>query len=405
VNPIYAQGLPTDPKADLCHLSQGPRTADLVYYAAIAGVPHQLLQATAGVDMECPAGTAQADCPQKNQLTEMDWLAITGKDPENWDFTGIDPHMLESWDPRPGLCNPNSNDNCDPINGREWSTNKNDLQFACIFQLTDMMGQLKSKDCTQMQYSGACDCQQGVSNSASTPLCQKVNGAYTNIQINGKAYPSIREMAIAHAMANSPAGVQGIVSSLCPIHTSYQAGMTDPLYGYRPAADAIVTRLKNSLKVQCLPQKLNTDQSPTPDHPNGTGKVSCLIIVTLPKPGDSSVCTSVTGLQPIEPGVLQNFRAEQEAVWIQQGGTNSPFPDPNTLPVCQLQELTPQLNGADFDPTGSCVDSPEPGWCYVEGQAAGSCPQQIIFTSGEPPTGSTVSLQCIEQTNAAVHGG
>jgi hypothetical protein len=395
VNPIYAQGLPTDPKADLCHLSQGPRTPDLVYYAAIAGVPHQLLQATAGVDMECPAGTNQADCPQKNELTDADWLAITGKDPEHWDFTGVDPHMLESENPRATLPPPNSNDNSDPINGREWSTNKKDVEFSCIFKLEGPDGTSGAKDCTSPMYSGACDCSMG-SNSQNTPLCQEVNGQYTNTQINGKAYPSVREMAIAHAMATSGSGDQGIVSSLCPIHTHYVGGPTDPLYGYRPAANAIVNRLKNSLSVQCLPQKLNTDPM--------TGKVSCLIIVTLSKAGDESVCTSVAGLQPIDPNVLANFRAVQEAVWNQQGGTNSGLPNPSTLPVCQLQELTPQLNPMDFDQTG-CIGSPDPGWCYVEGAAAGSCPQQIIFTNGEPPPGSTVSLQCIEQTNAAVDGG
>jgi hypothetical protein len=253
VNPIYAQNLPTDPGADLCKLQQGPRTADLVYYAAIAGVPHQLLQAQAGVDTECsapqvPSGTAESDCPQKNQFTEADWLLMTGKDPEHWDFTGADPHMIESEGPRALPCNPSSNDNCDPINGREWSTNKKDLQFACIFPLVDpMTGQKVTKDCTQMQFNGACDCAVG-SNSAKTPLCLNINGQYTTNQIYGKAYPSVREMAIAHAMANSPSGYQGIVSSVCPIHTSFTGGNpTDPLYGYRPAVNAIVDHIKSDL--------------------------------------------------------------------------------------------------------------------------------------------------------------
>ena len=328
-NPIFAQNLPTDPSADLCRLQQGPRTPDLIYSGAIAGVPHQLLQAQSGVDAECPVGTAQADCPQKHQLTEADWTNITGKDPDHWDFTGIDPHMLESENPRAGLpCPPSSNDNCDPINGREWTTGKKDLEFACIFPLTDSAGQPAPKDCTQMQYNGACNCATG-SNSQNTPLCQKVNGYDTNTQIFSAAYPSIREMAIAHAMADSPSGVQGIVSSVCPIHTSFQGGPTDPLIGYRPAANAIVDGLTKSLSVQCLPQKLTTD--PT------TGKVSCVILVTLSKPANNSVCSAVTGLQPVDPNVLQNFRAAQEATWNQQGGTNSGLPDPNTLPVCQLQ--------------------------------------------------------------------
>jgi len=247
-----------------------------------------------------------------------------------------------------------------------------------------------------MQYKGACDCEPGNS-SQNTPLCQKVNGAYTNTQIFGKAYPSIRELAIAHAMANSPSGVQGIVSSLCPIHTQFMGDPTDPLYGYRPAADAIVKRLKSSLRGACLPEKLNKD--PT------SGKVSCLILVTMPHPGDESICMNGAGLGPVDPSVLDNFRAAQRAALQEQGGANSELPDPNTLPVCALQELTPQLNQADFDQVGSCVGSADPGWCYVEGNAAESCAQEIIFTNGEPPPASTVNLQCIEQTNAAVDRG
>jgi hypothetical protein len=389
VNPIFAQNLPTDPAADLCHLQQGPRTPDLVYYGAIAGVPHQLLQAQAGVDPECSAGTPQEDCPQKRQLTEADWLLITGKDPDHWDFTGIDPHMLESEDARAGLpCGTSSNDNCDPINGREWSTAKKDLEFACIFPLTDPgTGQPVVKDCNQMQYLGACNCATG-SNSQNTPLCQKVNGAYTTTQIYGAAYPSIREMAIAHAMAVSPSGVQGIVSSVCPIHVSFAGSSSDPLFGYRPAANAIVDRVKNSLTVQCFPQKLSL----TPD-----GRSSCTILVTMPKPGDESICSAgtVLGLSPVEPNLLSRFRGSQEAAWQQQGGPSSGLPEPNTLPVCALLQLTPQANPDDFDAAGSCVSaSVDSGWCYVEGQAAGPCPQQIIFTIGDPPPGATVTLVC-----------
>jgi hypothetical protein len=245
VNPIFAASLPEDPTADLCHLARGPRPPDLVYYAAIAGVPHQLLQAQPG-SPECPAGTNAADCPQKSALSQGDWQAITGADPEHYDFSGIDPHMLESEAPRAGLpCTPTSNDDCDPINGREWATTKRDLEFACIFPLVDVQsGMAAPKDCTQMKYVGACDCASG-SNSLNTPLCQKSGGSYTNVQISAKAYPSLREMEIARAMANSPTGVQGIVSSLCPIHTSYaNEDKTDPLFGYRPAMSSIVNGLR-----------------------------------------------------------------------------------------------------------------------------------------------------------------
>ncbi|HEX8794763.1 MAG TPA: hypothetical protein VF765_27640, partial [Polyangiaceae bacterium] len=87
VNPIYAQNLPTTASSDLCHLSAGPRTPDLVYYAAIAGVPHQLLQSTPG-DGTCPSGTMPGLCPQKDVLTDADWKLIMGNDPEHYDFSG-----------------------------------------------------------------------------------------------------------------------------------------------------------------------------------------------------------------------------------------------------------------------------------------------------------------------------
>ncbi len=63
-------------------------------------------------------------------------------------------------------------------------------------------------------------------------------------QIYAKAYPTIRELMVANMM-----GQQGIVSSLCPIHVTDMSadGTSDPLYGYRPAATAIIDRLKVAL--------------------------------------------------------------------------------------------------------------------------------------------------------------
>jgi hypothetical protein len=395
VNPIFATNLPTDATtpANLCNLTRGPRTPDLVYYAAIAGVPHQLLQAQVGVDPECPMGTAQADCPQKSQLSEDDWLKITGKDPENYDFTGADFHMLESEDPRAAsACPPNSADTCDPINGREWGTNKGDLQFSCIFQLA------APKDCSQPQYLGACDCYDGPGsmNPNGKPLCTKAGGAYTATQTYGKAYPSVREMVIAHAMADQAAGVQGIASSLCPIHTT-ASGAADPVFGYRPAVNAIINRLKNALSVQCLPQKLKLD--PT------TSDVPCLILVTLSKPGGEDQCAGIKGLSAPPPDVLSRFQQAQHADWVSSCGGKSScvLQDPSMLPTCQLTELTPTANAADFQ-NGDCSASMDPGWCYVEGAAAGSCSQQILFTTGEPPQGATVTLQCLEQAVGAIPG-
>ncbi len=214
------------------------------------------------------------------------------------------------------------------------------------------------------------------------------HGVYGTTQINAKAYPSIREMAIAHALATSPSGVQGIVSSLCPIHVSPQGGMQDPLYGYRPAANAIADRLKSALGVRCLPQRLNADAT--------TGEVPCLILVTLPKAGDETVCASLSGLRmPTDANVLSRFRASQHASWVQSGGDKTGLPDPNLFPVCQLDQLTAAKSPmGTFGPDGTCDASATPGWCYVTGPAAGNCSQQILFTANEPPPGATLNLVC-----------
>ena len=70
--------------------------ADLVYFAHIGGMPHQLLQ----------QDPTQADSPPKETLTDADWTKIVGNDPPNFDYTGIDPHMIESYQPRTGLAAP-----------------------------------------------------------------------------------------------------------------------------------------------------------------------------------------------------------------------------------------------------------------------------------------------------------
>jgi hypothetical protein len=85
------------------------------------------------------------------------------------------------------------------------------------------------------------------------PVCAKTStdGTITSavndytVQTYAKAYPTIRELQLANMM-----GAQGSVSSLCPIHTVDNATGDDPLYGYRPAMDGLVDRLKNALASQ-----------------------------------------------------------------------------------------------------------------------------------------------------------
>jgi hypothetical protein len=436
-NPIYAKDLPTDPSQDLCNLAPGPRDPTLVYYAAIAGVPHQLLQSQPG-DGTCRSGTAAADCPQKDTLTPGDWTRILGNDPEHYDFRGADFHMVEDWNPRTGAgplsespwqasgvlanvsqCPPVAGVpqgiGCDPINGGEWQTNKEDLQFSCIFDLRPLYGGV-GKDCTNPEYNAACDCQANPpALNSGTQLCDKMT---PTLQIYGKAYPSVREMIIAKAMSTSKNGNQGIVSSLCPIHMTDNAQGDDPLWGYRPAVNAIVNRLKESLTKECVTEPLIRD----PD-----GEAECLILVQSGNkvgpgacanpPNDMTGCDVTRGLlgpgvvppgapagtpAPLSQDVLTRFCKAQEAAYNGAPGGDG---DPDNYPVCALQQLWPNGYPNDF-PGGTCVDSTDPGWCYVTGQSdAGACPQGIVFSSGEPPSGSSVTLECFEKVVTVVGDG
>ncbi len=229
-NPLFSMNLPVDASSDLCHLAPGPRTPSQVFFTVIGGVPHQLLQ----------TDPSNPDSPQKTTLGSSDWNTVLGADPLHYDFTGADFHMLESESDRAGSsCPDTAADDCDPINGREFASNKSDLQFACIFPLAMAL------DCTSPgpgdMYKGACACATG-GLDANTQLCQKDgSGYYTQTQINGRAYPTIRSLAVARAL-----GSQSVVGSICPIHAK-EAASGDPLYGYRPTLNALTDRLSSAL--------------------------------------------------------------------------------------------------------------------------------------------------------------
>ncbi len=198
-NPLYADGLPDGSditSATLCNLKPGLRDTSLVYYLIIGGVPWQLLA-------QDPLNTS---LPLKRTLDTADWRRIVGTDPSTHRLDGIDPHMIESILPRPGLPPPSSSDTADPENGREWNTLESnaaiDLQYACIFDL------LKPKDCTDQTLLGACDCSGNATAQDGPPLCDPNN---RNMQIRGKAYPTIRELRVAMGL-----GDQGVVASICP---------------------------------------------------------------------------------------------------------------------------------------------------------------------------------------------
>jgi len=414
-NPLFAASLPdgsqTDP-ATLCDLPPGRRTPDLVYYAHIGGVPHQLLQ-------EDPTNP---DSAQKETLDATDWQKILGSDPLNYDYSGIDPHMLESYRPRAGIpFGPGPAP--DPASGYDWITDQGDLhvlpvdrEYACTFPLAAKRDCScgGAAQCTDPNVSYACDCplNAGLTPQQLPPICDPNNPTQ---QVAAKAYPTQRELLLAMLMKG-----QGFVSSLCPIHVQPASGrteLTDPLFGYNPAVNGIVDRLEVDLSGPCVPQKLVPDAQ--------CGSYACLVLVSMNDQADASdktrcknpgaVCDPSKGLlvpPPTDADAVAKYCDAQESEWQ----ASMKGPEPYTVPVCEMRQLFPappggQASGcpapapaADFagPPAGSCASSPEQGWCYVTGAAAGQCGHQVLFTSAEPPAGSTVWMQCIEQSVTVV---
>ncbi len=355
-NPLFAKGpLPTDPNdvGALCNMPLGPRTPDLVYFAVIGGVPNQLVDDAQG---------------NVKTLADTDWNKIVGKDPQNFDLTGIDPHMIESVAPRPGLPSPNGAAT-DPVHGREWNTTKSvvgqDLQYACTFDLP------APRDCTDPVNANACDCE-GIASSSvdGPPLC---GSPPSTMQVKGKAYPSIRELRVARAM-----GARGIAASICARNTTDES---KPDFGYRPAMKAIVDRLRGAFGGQCLPQPLarGTD-----------GAVACTLLVVFQAGVDqATICNPARGLAQVDKSIKDPFDAKRLAD-LRKVTPQATAADLG--PVCQLTQLVPP---ADFAAGGSCASSQTPGWCYVTAPAANGCPQGVAFSSGgEPAAGTQVTLQC-----------
>ncbi len=415
VNPLFAQNLPTptDPglltaqtipaatAKQLCNLAPGPRTPGLVYYAHIGGVPHQLLQ----------QNPSDADSAQKDTLSEADWQLILGKDPENFDYTGIDPHMIESFQPRESananlpagaskVAAEGSAEGTDPISGHEWITNSMtpfhaaasvNREYACTFKLPT------PRDCSEgamnadPTLSDSCDCiapSQGGTSYTQAQLPAVCNDKVQTTQDYAKAYPTIRELEVAHLLGQVSGANEGIVSSLCPIHTVEETP-GDPLYGYRPAMTTIINVFKKSLNNQCLPQPLQITETAAADG-GVAPTVPCLVLGTFPSgPNAPTNCAAVPGYQDAEPEVLAHFQEDQHGQWVQGGMSGT---DPSTELTCELKQLTPNQ---------TCKTGPDVGWCYMGPGSNRDCAQELLFNSGAIKFGVTMSLQCIESSTDA----
>ncbi|AKT41296.1 hypothetical protein [Chondromyces crocatus] len=204
-NPIFSDLNPNDANATV-------RDPGLVILGGIVGVPWQELARD-------PADLTQGFKSPQELTASGTWSAIVG-DPQNH-VAPSSPYMKESIVPRAGITQGN------PINGNEWATNNDDLQFACIFTLPEPV----------LCPPGAqgCDCNK----SENIPLCERDPITNELTQTKAKAYPGLRQLSVIQQM-----GEQGVAGSICPAQLD---NPTADDFGYRPAIRAFVERMATRL--------------------------------------------------------------------------------------------------------------------------------------------------------------
>ena len=395
-NPLFASKLPTAPDPDpakleetYCNLPRGTRDPSTVFFAIVGGVPNQLLY---GETSDGSPDYRPSDA-EHNTPDDARWTKILGKDSTRYDYTDIDPHMIQDVAARPALAaggsptSPRGTNGTDRINGRDWDTRGNDLQYACTFDIA-------ARDCSRsapLATQQSCDCVDPQGGALSNqPLCNSTNPFS---QVKAKAYPTIRQLQLARAL-----GPQGIAASLCPINPQLTLNPTadknDPTYGYNPAVASIIDRLKNALTQQCLPQSLR-DMPDGGYTDNNQLEVPCLILAQLGEEQRND-CASY-GLKDPDEAVLKVFNEQQRA---EAGGAAGGLADRK---VCEVEQIVKQ-------PGENCRTDADPKWCYVENagnaKPAGRCSQAIVFSAGTQAfPGARFSLQCIRQFSAGAAAG
>lgn len=384
VNPLFAASLPASSAEELCALEKGVRTSDLVYFAVIGGVPQDLLR--------------EGGKP-KPYLSENDWVKILGKNPDKYDFDGIDPRMYELGTPRIAAALAAQNVAANPagidevraavnagktaaanpdfviadrntnVLGKEGSFGA-DLNYACTFPIAP-------RALTANDVNGPGECNKYYDNEACNPAGKSADTANRN-QIRAKAYPTTRELQVARAL-----GTRGIAASLCPIKITSANPNEDADYGYNPAVKAIVDRLADAINSRCLSQPLE------PTSAEGEPVSVDCAMYEIVKEGTASQdgeCASRPNREVPDATRVARFRDALKA----EGSAEQA-----AMQICVLKQ-TPVNSGE------TCLNATEPGWCYVQTSgtkkpAGEKCSQAIVFQKDTLLTGSQVRLQCVSK--------
>ena len=371
-NPIFSDLNPTDDDDRI-------RDRSMVFLSGIVGVPWQDLARD-------PADPTKGFLNSDEMMSKDDngvsaWDRVLG-DPDNH-VAPLDPHMIESVTPRAGIPGPGSPPGADPVNGHEYTTNGNDLQYACVFDLP------APRDCSTPG-AIACDCNAANDN----PICDP---ATPTTQARGKAYPGSRALATLKSI-----GYQGLVASICPVQL---ADPTRDDYGYRMALAGIADRLVSPADGSCFSRTL---------APDADGAVSCTIFEAR-KTNATCACDITRARRAVSA-------ADQARISKLK---DPPLPyDPGWNCFCELiqagdpvdstpEELAACLGDATDIPVipgGKDGGTNANGWCYVDPSQSPAanpdivknCPQEehrIVRFVGDTlaTSGSALFITCAEK--------
>jgi hypothetical protein len=349
------------------------RNRSLVFLAGIVGVPWQDIATPETLDD--PAALEYMTADELNAAGR--WATLIG------DIGQRDPFMVESVQPRSGT-NMIANVSITPpegafnaINGHEQAPlpgSEDDLQYACIFPLNP------PRDCSDGSGETACDCFADELES-NRPLChQDGGGAVGTTQYYAKAYPGTRHLQVLRDF-----GANSIVASICPKNVT--GDTTDASYGYNPAVNAIIDRLKEVLSGRCLPRRLAVDEN---------NQVPCKVVETA----RGGLSCDVPGRAPINPdeaallvpAVLEQLETENFC------GTQFDIPCEEFAQMCEIvpagnlcqnqQNATPEV--------GYCYVDPDPPASIGNAELVANCPASerrlLRFVGDDTPRGGAVAF-------------
>jgi hypothetical protein len=221
-NPIFSDLDPSDGNSKV-------RDASLVVFGGVLGVPWQDIARDPTDASKGFKAWDELNKPVAGSPTA--WDVVLG-DTEAY-VNPKDPLMIESTAQRSGT-NPitgdplasSANPGANPINGNEYTTSNEELQYACTFPLPASM----QRDCSNPS-NELCDC---TDENNDSPLCAPApnNGGQRTLQVREKVFPSRRQLAVAKAL-----GRQAAVGSICAPQTSNPSAAD---YGYRQSVKIIL---------------------------------------------------------------------------------------------------------------------------------------------------------------------